>query len=75
MNQEQFPNTVHYVVPQQFLQDHSLGAEHSRKWPALHGNNMQSDYQTTQKLCIYTKIFQTTSFRLNQLVQFMSNTS
>lgn len=38
------------------------------KMTALHRNNTQSNYQTTQKLCIYTKILQTTSFRLNQLV-------
>lgn len=33
--------------------------------PAL---NMQSNYQTTQKFCISTKIFQTASFRLKWLV-------
>lgn len=31
-------------------------------------SNRQSNYQTTQKLCICTKIIQTSSFRLNWLV-------
>lgn len=60
---------VHYLAPQQLLHEHRLETKNRQKWLALHWNNTQRNYQTTQKLCIYTKkIFQTTSVRLTQLV-------